>query len=129
MSEKSSMNLQKNSHDNDPVLQTCHEIATSPQSFTVLVLRTRFDDLDLTERERTIVNTLIQYHCCQHKSRKQLTPLQTILVNCTFEVLKIYEDRFLLTPEGDFLAAVIDLWDVLEQDNVEPIQGIRGTRL
>lgn len=111
---------QKDAQNCDPVTQTCREIANSPQSFTVLIVRTRFDEIELTERERTIVNTLIHYYCYRDKNRKQLTPMQTVLVNCTFETLKIYEDRFLLTPEGDFLAAIVDLWEILQSDDCDP---------
>jgi len=108
------LNSQQNS--DDPVLAVCTEIQQNPK-MSFAVLQNRFDDIeDFTDRERALVHTWVAWYGHRTKTRKQLTPIQTLLIHTAFNLLPILEQRLGISPETDLLASIIDVWYTLEDD-------------
>jgi len=100
------------------VIAVCTEIQQDPKAFTLLVIKQRFDTIeDWTDRERALINAWFAWYGYRAKTRKQLTPIQSLLIETAFNLLPILEQQLGLSPETDLLASIIDLWNILESDD------------
>jgi len=102
----------------DAVVATCHEIIANPNGFTPRVIKQRFNELDLTATEHTIVNMFLHYNRRRNQTRRRLTEFQTFLLDTMLGLFVQLADTLILTPEGDLLNTLIDVWDTLADDDM-----------